>query len=324
MPHDDLNHLLDSEPELENMGTTFTGIFITPDVWYAAHIGDSRIYLFRPAEKKLWHTWDHSLVGELMRTHEITVEGGRFHPMSNRIAKALIAQKDGKPVNASIVKLDNLQAGDVLLLCSDGVIESWGDLEFVKLFSDTSLTFEQKCEKLRAQCDANSKDNNTAIVAEIEAQDAFNYGNDDELDWTTFADVEADYNKYMKENSDEEETKPEPKPEPKPEIKPEPEPQPKPMPKPACAPKHKCRRCKMVIIIIAMVALVFACYFFIYNEEQAEETNNMPALNIEHKEVAPAVENTDETVVLEGVETEENAENAAEETSGEENSDKTE
>ena len=124
----------------------------------------------------------------------------------------------------------------------------------------------------------------------------------------------------MKENSDEEETKPEPKP----EIKPEPEPQPKQMPKPACAPKHKCRRCKMVIIIIAMVALVFACYFFIYNEEQAEETNNMPALNIEHKEVAPAVENTDETVVLEGVETEENAENAAEETSGEENSDKTE
>lgn len=54
-----LNQLLETEPELEKMGTTFTGIFRTPDVWYAAHIGDSRIYLFRPSEQKLWHTWDH-------------------------------------------------------------------------------------------------------------------------------------------------------------------------------------------------------------------------------------------------------------------------
>ena len=200
--HEELNHLLDNEPELEKMGTTFTGVFITPDVWYAAHIGDSRIYLFRSSEKKLWHTWDHSLVGELMRTHEITIEAGRFHPMSNRISKAIIAQKDGKPVNASIVKIDNLKAGDVLLLCSDGVIESWGDLELVRLFSDTNMSFEDKVEKLRQQCEANSKDNNTAIVAEIEESDAISFGNDEELDWTTFEDVEADYNQYLKDNGD--------------------------------------------------------------------------------------------------------------------------
>ena len=46
----DLDQLLEKEPELEKMGTTFTGVFITPDVWYAAYIGDSRIYLFRPSE----------------------------------------------------------------------------------------------------------------------------------------------------------------------------------------------------------------------------------------------------------------------------------
>ena len=255
---DDLNHLLDNEPELEKMGTTFTGIFLTPDVWYAAHIGDSRIYLFRPSENKLWHTWDHSLVGELMRTHEITVEAGRFHPMSNRISKAIIAQKDSKPVSASIVKLDNLKKGDVLLLCSDGVIESWGDIEFVKLFSDTSLTFEQKCEKLRAQCDANSKDNNTAIIAEIEEQDAFNFGNNDELDWTSFDEVEADYNQYVKDNSDDEE-------EVKTKVAPKPAPQPKPIAKPRmyASPKAKSdantvsnkKNNKMIYVIIALVCV---------------------------------------------------------------------
>ena len=198
----DLNQLLVNEPELEKMGTTFTGIFITPDVWYAAHIGDSRIYLFRPSEQKLWHTWDHSLVGELMRTHEITIEAGRFHPMSNRIAKAIIAQREGKIASASIVKIDQLKAGDIFMLCSDGVVEGWGDLELVNLFSDPSLSFEEKCQKLRQQCAIKSKDNNTALIAEIEESDAINYGNNDELEWTTFAEVEADYQQFLKDNQE--------------------------------------------------------------------------------------------------------------------------
>ena len=201
----ELNLLLVQEPELEKMGTTFTGIFRTPDVWYAAHIGDSRIYLFRPSEQKLWHTWDHSLVGELMRTREITTEAGRFHPLSNRIAKAIIAQKEGKTASASIVKIDELQAGDILLLCSGGVVEAWGDWELVQLLSDKKLSFEQKCEELAQQCNEKSKDNNTAIIAEIEAQDAFSFGSNEELDWITFAAVQSDYQAYMKDLCKEEE-----------------------------------------------------------------------------------------------------------------------
>lgn len=201
----DLNLLLEKEPELEKMGTTFTGIFITPDVWYAAHIGDSRIYLFRPSEQKLWHTWDHSLVGELMRTHEITVEAGRFHPMSNRISKAIIAQKDSKIASASIVKIDQLKPGDILMLCSDGVVEAWGDWDLVQLFSDNNLSFEQKCEKMAQQCDEKSKDNNTAIIVEIDEKNAFSFGSNDELEWTSFETVKADYLEYMKEIGDENE-----------------------------------------------------------------------------------------------------------------------
>lgn len=256
----DLNQLLEKEPELEKMGTTFTGVFRTPDVWFAAHIGDSRIYLFRPSERKLWHTWDHSLVGELMRTKEITVEAGRFHPMSNRIEKAIIAQKDGNPANASIVRIDQLKAGDVLLLCSDGVVEAWGDHELVKLFSDTSLSFENKCKKLQQQCDQRSKDNNTAIIVEVEEADAFSYGENDELDWTTFEEVEDDYNQYLKSTAPE----PEKPSEPTEPIKPtEPTAPIKPIPTPA-SPKptkaKKSRRWLWVaagVVAVAALALVF-------------------------------------------------------------------
>ena len=195
-----LNQLLEKEPELEKMGTTFTGVFRTPDLWYAAHIGDSRIYLFRPSERKLWHTWDHSLVGELMRNHEITIEAGRFHPMSNCISKAIIAQNEGKLTTASIVRIDELKTGDILLLCSDGVVEAWSDWAFVQLFADSTLGFQQKCEKIAELCNTASKDNNTAILAEIEESDTFSYGNNEELIWTTFDEVEADYNQYLKES----------------------------------------------------------------------------------------------------------------------------
>jgi hypothetical protein len=72
----------------------------------------------------------------------------------------------------------------------------------VNLFSDGSLSFEQKCEKLQKRCAEKSKDNNTAIIVEIEEGDSFSFGSNDELDWTTFAEVEADYKQYVKDNEE--------------------------------------------------------------------------------------------------------------------------
>ena len=282
----DLNQLLDKEPELEKMGTTFTGIFLTPDVWYAAHIGDSRIYLFRPSEQKLWHTWDHSLVGELMRTKEITIEAGRFHPMSNRIEKAIIAQKDGRLSNASIVKIDELKAGDILLLCSDGVIEAWGDLEFVKLFSDTNLTFEQKCKKLQKQCNERSKDNNTALIAEIEEADAFSFGTDDELEWTTFSAVKVDYDQFVKDNAKEGEKLTEEEP-----VAP---PQPKPIqrekqrvvkmsnPKPVINKKKRKPLGFVIAAVVVIVAIVAALLLFM---PKTKKTDSNPEKKVKKEKI---------------------------------------
>lgn len=283
----DLNLLLDKEPELEKMGTTFTGVFITPDVWYAAHIGDSRIYLFRPSEQKLWHTWDHSLVGELMRTHEITIEAGRFHPMSNRIGKAILAQKDGKPASASIVKIDELKAGDIFMLCSDGVIEAWGDLELVKLFSDSSISFDEKCKCLQKQCNERSKDNNTALIAEIEASDAISFGGNEELDWTTFAQVEADYNQFLKDTGEAQQ-------EPKPEEKPQQRPQKveKPMrEEPACLygppsiikPRKRWSLIAVIAVVIAAVILALCLLLKPKSEEPPQ-----PAKDSKEKQEVPA------------------------------------
>lgn len=193
----ELNNILDREPQYAKMGSTFTGVFMTDSKWYLAHIGDSRIYLFRPSESKLWFTNDHSLVGELMAHHEITREEGRFHPLSNRISKAIIANFEKTTQSASITAIDEVRAGDVLLLCSDGVVEAWGENELVDLFADDKHSFAEKCEMLKAQCQKLSKDNNTALIAEVENADAFSYGTNEELQWVSFQDVKDDYATYL-------------------------------------------------------------------------------------------------------------------------------
>lgn len=192
-----LNKLLDKNPEQAKMGTTFTGLFKTEYAFFAAHIGDSRIYFIRPSEQKIWHTWDHSLVGELMRTGEITREAGRKHPMGNRIARAITANEEGKTAKADILKIDELKTGDIFMLCSDGVNEAWPEHELTALLCNTDLSLEQKTEKITQKCNEFSKDNNTAYLVEIEEADVISVGNNEEITWLTLNYFEADYQKHL-------------------------------------------------------------------------------------------------------------------------------
>lgn len=195
-----LNNKLATEPNFAGMGTTFCGVFVGENSIYLAHIGDSRIYYIRPSEEKIWHTWDHSLVGELMRTNEITREDGRFHPMGNRISKAIIANMDNKTTKADIVRLNEIKSNDLILICTDGVTESWSEYELTKMLCDTNISSEDKLENIKTKCVSASKDNNTAILLEIEDLDVFNSGSNEEISWLSLNDFKFDFDKYTAKN----------------------------------------------------------------------------------------------------------------------------
>lgn len=199
-----LNNMLDDKPHLAKMGTTFTGLFFSENACFAAHIGDSRIYLIRPAEKKIWHTWDHSLVGELVKNKDITHEAGRHHPMGNRISKALMANEKGKTAKADILKLDQLQKGDLFLLCSDGVNEAWPEHELVELLCNTSLNIQQKTDVIKDKCSKLSKDNNTVYLVEIEEPDEMSFGSNEEVKWINLQEFYDDFDLHKKKIAEEE------------------------------------------------------------------------------------------------------------------------
>ncbi len=176
-----LNARLIEKPEEKGMGTTLTLFALKPKGAHIAHIGDSRVYFIRPSKGEYWHTKDHSLVQELVDAGIITEAKARTHPKKNHITRAIQANAENKAVKADIVKLNEIEEGDLFFLCSDGVLEAFDDDTLIKLMLRTDLSIETKLDIIKEGCSKDSSDNNTAILLEIEAKDVFNNGANEEL-----------------------------------------------------------------------------------------------------------------------------------------------
>ena len=100
----------------QGMGTTLTAVRLEGDTGHFVHIGDSRGYLLRAGELRQV-TDDHSLVGEMMREGRLTEDEAAVHPHRSVLSRALGTEAQ---VHIDEFELD-LEDGDVLLLCSDGL-----------------------------------------------------------------------------------------------------------------------------------------------------------------------------------------------------------
>jgi len=105
-----------SQPDRKGMGTTVVAALLTGHVLSVAHIGDSRLYLIRGEDIQPL-TEDHSLVAEQVRRGILTEEEAERSSQKNIVTRALGIEE------SVAVDLDELplQAGDWLLLCSDGL-----------------------------------------------------------------------------------------------------------------------------------------------------------------------------------------------------------
>lgn len=173
-----LNTLTTKNPPLEGMATTLAAVFLSSTGLFTAHAGDSRIFIIKPAKKKFWQTWDHSIVASLVQINEITREEARKHPMNNQISKAFIGNLDNKITEPEIHHLSDIEDGDICFICSDGVLETFSDYELLSLLSNDKMALGQKLELIKEKCKADSNDNHSAIIAEFEQKDIrffFNY-----------------------------------------------------------------------------------------------------------------------------------------------------
>ncbi|HLJ10219.1 MAG TPA: Stp1/IreP family PP2C-type Ser/Thr phosphatase [Planctomycetaceae bacterium] len=148
-------------PGLDGMGTTLTLAYSLNDELFVAHAGDSRCYLCRNgALHRL--TRDHTLVSELVRRGGISADEAKHHKLRHIITNVL---GGGCPeVEVELHKLQ-LEAGDVVLLCSDGLTEMLSDERIGNILAGETDP-ENACRRLIAAAnDQGGRDNITAVVA---------------------------------------------------------------------------------------------------------------------------------------------------------------
>lgn len=146
------------------MGSTVALLYVHQQSAHAIWAGDSRIYRYRDGTLQQI-TDDHSLVGELQRLGELTVDEAENHPSANVITRA-VGVSDELELQVRQVEL---QPGDRFLLCSDGLFK---DVHREELQANMELpSIEQSLEKMmKLALRRGGTDNVTAIVVQISTE----------------------------------------------------------------------------------------------------------------------------------------------------------
>jgi serine/threonine protein phosphatase PrpC len=123
------------------------------------HVGDSRAYCLHEGELRQV-TQDHSLLAELRDSGEVSEDAVKDHPLRSVVTRSLGPEAD--------VKLDTYtmdgRAGDVYLLCSDGLTGMLEDSEVAEVLRDAEVLDEAARRLVQAANDRGGKDNISVVL----------------------------------------------------------------------------------------------------------------------------------------------------------------
>ena len=150
-------------PELQGMGTTFSGLLVHGSQIITAHIGDSRIYRMRSGQVEQI-TKDHTFVQKLVDLGRITEEEALVHPRRSVLMRVL-GDVQGDP-ELDIALFDALP-GDRWMVCSDGLSGVVPDDVMANILA-SSVPTEEAAELLVGEAlEHGAPDNVTVVITDI-------------------------------------------------------------------------------------------------------------------------------------------------------------
>ena len=152
-----------SDPKTSGMGTTITVALVEDGSVAFGHVGDSRAYLIRDGRMEQV-TEDHSLVNELMKSGKLSREEAEMHPQRSVITRALGTDPDVDVDTFTIAA----EAGDVFLLCSDGLTDMVDEHAILELVQQHRDDMNAALKALvKAANRGGGEDNITVVAFEI-------------------------------------------------------------------------------------------------------------------------------------------------------------
>lgn len=149
----------EEHPERGDMGTTAVVVLFRQDQCWRAHIGDSRLYRLRDSQLEQI-TEDHTWVARALKMGDISQDQAKTHPWRHVLFQCL-GRKDLHQVE--IARFD-VQSGDMLLLCSDGLTEEVPD-DLISQSLQSEASYEEMAAELVEEAkNAGGSDNITLII----------------------------------------------------------------------------------------------------------------------------------------------------------------
>ena len=168
--HRALVYLGESDEECGGMEATLSLCWFTPERMFYGHIGDGRIYQLPAGTKTLRQlSHDDTYVGWLLRNGKIKEYEARNHPRRKVLQKALGAHNQFVTPQVDSVACE---AGDVFLLCTDGVYEYVADREMHDLVMNSAP--QEACDRIVLLAnERGGHDNSTVCVVRVQHTNSF-------------------------------------------------------------------------------------------------------------------------------------------------------
>jgi PPM family protein phosphatase len=158
-----------ADPSKSGMGTTLTVVLLRSGKIHLAHVGDSRAYLLRDGERISQLTTDHTLVEQLIREGRISREQAATHPQRSVITRAIGVDAE---VDVDSFPPLELEPGDQILLCSDGLTGPVSDEQITTILHDTDDGDAACAALIDAAKEGGAPDNVTVVLLRVEGQRA--------------------------------------------------------------------------------------------------------------------------------------------------------
>lgn len=151
------------EQDKRGMGTTVTVLALLPRRYLIGQVGDSRAYILR-GSTLTQITKDHSYVQEQVDAGRLSADEARVHPYANVITRCVGSSGDVSPD----LYIGTLEAGDLILLASDGLTGMLEDEDLLSILGESS-DLELVVDRLIAEANRRGGlDNITTILLRIE------------------------------------------------------------------------------------------------------------------------------------------------------------